>query len=157
MKTGIEKAIEEKFDYYFHLDDDDLWRDNHIQVVVEHVKKFPLAEFILTKAKYENIFLPQTEEKNVFYNNYIPKGEDSVHASHVYKLPLLGNIVLGVINHNHILAVQLNNKEVDCINIPPGDATILDNINYMVKNNIIKSLYIPIITVNKISDANFPV
>jgi hypothetical protein len=159
LKTGIEKAIEEKFDYYLHLDDDDLWRDNHIQVVVEHIKKFPLAYFILTKAKYRDTFLPQTGEQNVFYNNYIPKGEDSVHASHVYKLPLMGNVVLDVINHNHTLANKINNKEAgfNHINIPPGDATILDNINCIVKNNIIKSLYIPIVTVNKISDCNFPV
>jgi glycosyltransferase involved in cell wall biosynthesis len=159
LKTGIEKAIEEKFDYYLHLDDDDLWRENHIQVVVEHVKKFPLAEFILTKAKYKDTFLPQTEEKNVFYNNYIPKGEDSVHASHVYKLPLMGDVVLDIINHNHTLASKINNKEAgfEHVNIPPGDATILNKINSMVLTKEIKSLYIPIVTVNKISDCNFPV
>ena len=159
LKTGIEKAIEEKFNYYLHLDDDDEWIDIHIEVVVEHIKKFPLSSFILTKAKYENTFLPRTIEKNIFYNNYIPRGEDSVHASHVYKLPLLGNVVLDVINKNHILATKINNKErgFEGITIPPTDATILDNINSMVVTNKIKSLYIPIITVNKVSDQNYPV
>jgi hypothetical protein len=159
LKTGIEKAIEEKFDYYLHLDDDDEWRDIHIEVVVEHIKKFPSASFILTKAKYANIFLPRTPEINTFYNNYIPRGEDSVHASHVYKLPLLGNVVLYVINKNHILANKINNRErgFEGITIPPTDATILDNINSMVVTNKIKSLYIPIITVNKVSDQNCPV
>ena len=158
LKTGIEKAIEEKFNYYFHLDDDDEWRDNHIQVVVEHIKKFPLSSFILTKAKYRNTFLPITIEKNTFYNNYIPRGEDSVHASHVYKLPLLGNVVLDVINKNHILANKINKKEhgFEGITIPPGDATILNNINSMVVTKEIKSLYIPVITVNKVSDQNYP-
>ena len=159
LKTGIEKAIEEKFDYYLHLDDDDEWRDIHIEVVVEHIKKFPSASFILTKAKYAGIFLPRTPEINTFYNNYIPRGEDSVHASHVYKLPLLGNLVLDVINKNHILANKINNRErgFEGITIPPTDATILDNINSMVVTNKIKSLYIPIITVNKVSDQNYPV
>ena len=159
LKTGIEKAIEENFNYYLHLDDDDEWRDIHIEVVVEHIKKFPLSSFILTKAKYENTFLPRTIEKNTFYNNYIPRGEDSVHASHVYKLPLLGNVVLDVINKNHILANKINKKEhgFEGITIPPGDATILNNINSMVVTNKIKSLYIPIITVNKDSDENYPV
>lgn len=159
LKTGIEKAIEEKFDYYLHLDDDDEWRDIHIEVVVEHIKKFPSASFILTKAKYADIFLPRTPEINTFYNNYIPRGEDSVHASHVYKLPLLGNLVLDVINKNHILANKINNRErgFEGITIPPTDATILDNINSMVVTNKIKSLYIPIITVNKVSDQNYPV
>jgi hypothetical protein len=159
LKTGIEKAIEEKFDYYLHLDDDDEWRDIHIEVVVEHIKKFPSASFILTKAKYANIFFPRTPEINTFYNNYIPRGEDSVHASHVYKLPLLGNLVLDVINKNHILANKINNRErgFEGITIPPTDATILDNINSMVVTNKIKSLYIPIITVNKVSDQNYPV
>jgi len=159
LKMGIEKAIEENFDYYFHLDDDDEWRDIHIQVVVENIKKFPLSSFILTKAKYVDIFLPRTPETNTFYNNYIPRGEDSVHASHVYKLPLLGNLVLDVINKNHILANKINNKErgFEGITIPPTDATILDNINSMVVTNKIKSLYIPTITVNKVSDQNYPV
>jgi len=159
LKTGIEKAIEEKFDYYFHLDDDDQWRDIHIQVVVENINKFPDAAFILTKAKYSDIFLPTTKENNVFYNNYIPKGEDSVHASHVYKLPLLGDIVVDVINSNHTLANKINNKEdgFEDITIPPGDATILNHINSMVLTKEIKSLYIPIITVNKVSDQNYPV
>jgi hypothetical protein len=159
LKMGIEKAIEEKFNYYLHLDDDDEWRDIHIQVVVEYIKKFPLASFILTKAKYTNSFLPETNQTKIFYNNYIPKGEDSVHASHVYKLPLLGNVVLDVINKNHILATKINNKErgFEGITIPPTDATILDNINSMVVTNKIKSLYIPIITVNKVSDQNYPV
>lgn len=159
LKTGIEKAIEENFDYYFHLDDDDLWRDIHIQVVVEYIKKFPLASFILTKAKYTNSFLPETNQTKIFYNNYIPKGEDSVHASHVYNLHLLGNIVLDVINKNHTLANKINKKErgFEGITIPPGDATILDNVTSMVVAKKIKSLYIPIITVNKVSDQNYPV
>ena len=157
LKTGIEKAIEEKFDYYFHLDDDDEWRDIHIQVVVDHIKHFPLSDFILTKAKYKTGFLPRTNEKNIFYNNYIPKGEDSVHASHIYKLSVLGDVILNIINMNHILANKINNKEDVNIYIPPGDATILNHINNMVLNKKIKSLYIPIITVNKISDCNFPV
>jgi hypothetical protein len=157
LKTGIEKAIEEKFDYYFHLDDDDMWRDIHLQVVVEHIKHFPLADFILTKARYNNIFLPRTHETNTFYNNYIPQGEDSVHASHIYKLPLLGNVVLDVVNKNHILANKINNKEDIHIYIPPGDATVLDTIKYMTMSKQIKSLYIPIITVNKESDQNYPI
>jgi glycosyltransferase involved in cell wall biosynthesis len=158
LKTGIEKAIEENFDYYLHLDDDDEWIDIHIEVVLNHIKHFPHADFLLTRSKYVDTFLPRTNEQNTFYNNYIPHGGDSVHASHVYKLPLLGNVVLDVINKNHILANKINNKErgFEDITIPPGDATILDNINSMVLTNKIKSLYIPIITVNKVSDQNSP-
>ena len=159
LKTGIEKAIEEKFDYYFHLDDDDEWRDIHIEVVVNHIKHFPFADFLLTKSKYAHIFLPRTNEQNTFYNNYIPRGEDSVHASHIYRLPILGNLILDVINKNHILANKINNKErgFESITIPPTDATILNNINSMVLTNKIKSLHIPIVTVNKVSDQNYPV
>ena len=157
LKTGIEKAIEEKYDYYFHLDDDDEWTDFHIQVVVDHIKHFSFADFILTKSKYKNTFLPRTDEKNTFYNNYIPRREDSVHASHIYRLPILGKVVLDVINKNHILANKINNKEDVNMSISPGDARVLDEIKSMVLNKKIKSLYIPIVTVNKVSDGNFPV
>jgi len=157
LKTGIEKAIEEKFDYYFHLDDDDEWRDIHIEVVMKHIKHFPFADFILTKSKYANKFLPTTNEINTFYNNYIPQGEDSVHASHVYRLPILGSLILDIINKNHILANEINNKKDTSLRIPPTDATILNNINSMVVDKKIKSLYIPIVTVNKVSDCNLPV
>ena len=137
----------------------DQWRDIHVEVVVENINKFPDAAFILTKAKYSDIFLPRTIENKVFYNNYIPKGEDSVHASHVYKLPLLGDIVVDVINYNHTLATKINNKEdgFEDITIPPGDATILNHINSMVLTKEINSLYIPVITVNKVSDQNYPI
>ena len=157
LKTGIEKATEEKYDYYFHLDEDDEWRDNHIQVVVDHIKHFPFADFILTKAKYQHTFLPRTDETNTFYNNYIPRGEDSVHASHIYRLPILGNVILSVINRNHVLANKINSKEDTSIGIRATDATILDEIHSMVVNKKIKSLYIPIVTVNKATDGNFPV
>ena len=157
LKTGIEKAIEEKFNFYFHLDDDDEWRDIHIQLVVDHIKKFPFSQFILTRAKYTNIFLPQTKQTKIFYNNYIPIGCDSVHASHIYSLPLLGNVVLDIINQNHIMANKINNKEICDADIPPTDATILNKINSMVTTKKIKSLYIPVITVNKVTDQNFPV
>lgn len=50
LKTGIEQAIEEKFNFYFHLDDDDDWRNIHIQLVVDHIKKFPFSDFILRKS-----------------------------------------------------------------------------------------------------------
>jgi hypothetical protein len=157
LKTGIEKAIEEKFDYYFHLDDDDIWNDNHIEIVVDHIKQFPLAEFILTKSKYERIFFPRTDETNTFYNNYIPRREDSVHASHIYQLPFIGNVILDIINKNHIVANEINNKEDASLVIGPMDATVLDELNSMVVNKKIKSLYIPIVTVSKLSDGNFPV
>lgn len=157
LKTGIEKAIEENYDYYFHLDDDDEWSSNHIEIVVDHIKKFPLASFILTKASYENIFLPITDVNTLFYNNYIPIGEDSVHASHVYKLPLLGNVIIDIINYNHILANKINNHSDPNVTILPGDATILNKLNFMVKSNVIKSLFIPITTVTKKNDRNIPV
>ena len=157
LKTGIEKAIEEKYDYYFHLDDDDEWTDFHIKIVVDHIKHFPLSDFILTKSKYKNTFLPRTDEKNTFYNNYIPRGEDSVHASHIYGLPILGNLILNIINRNHVLANKINSKEDTSIGIRATDATILDEIHSMVVNKKIKSLYIPIVTVNKATDGNFPV
>ena len=54
------------------------------------------------------------------------------------------------------MANKINNKEICDADIPPGDATILNKINSMVTTKKIKSLYIPVITVNKISDQNFP-
>ena len=194
LKTGIEKAIEEKYDYYFHLDDDFTWIDTYIEVVVKHIKQFPLADFIFTKAYYINTLLPKTNEINIFYNNYIHhRGEDFVCASHIYRLSILGNVILDIINKNHILANKINNKEdirlahgdffltehvdiavlaasvtedndaralsedvfgkthisyhfPETIGIAPLDKTILDNINYMIIKDKIKSLYIPVIT-----------
>lgn len=156
IKTGLEKAMEENYDYYFHLDDDDTWTNTHIETVINHIIQFPLADFILTKSIYVNTFLPQTNQENTFYNNYTPRGCDSVHASHVYKLKSLGGTIINVINYNHILANKLNNKQTD-ETIDPGDMTLLNVIGNMVSNNEIKALYIPITTVSKASDANFPI
>ena len=55
------------------------------------------------------------------------------------------------------MANKINSKEDTSIGIRATDATILDEIHSMVVNKKIKSLYIPIVTVNKATDGNFPV
>ena len=138
------------------MDDDDTWSNTHIEIVVNHITQFPLADFILTKSVYVNIFLPRINEEKPFYNNYIPRGGDSVHASHIYKLKSLGITVLNIINDNHILANKLNNVQTNQT-IDPGDLTLLNTIGNMVINNQIKALYIPLATVAKLTECNLPV
>ena len=159
IKTGLEMAINENFDYYFHLDDDDVWKNNHIQIAIDHIKKYPEADFLLTKAQFRKGILPvRGIVSNIIeYNNYIITPADTVHASHVYNLKKLGSTILDILNNDYHRANQIHNKLLSEANIIPGDKTLVNNMADKQKNGQLKSLYIPILTVVKQTDYNLPI
>ena len=51
IEHGVRKAKEQKFRYYLHLDDDDYWEPNKLQVVKESIEEFPESDFIFHCSK----------------------------------------------------------------------------------------------------------
>jgi len=154
--NSYKKAMEENYDIALLLDDDDHWFDFHIKTVVDNFIKFPHTGLLITLSKYTDSFLPCIGKKikKICYNNYIPKFGDSVKAASAHNLRLIGNEYLAtreklikLVNETH-----LSKKKEE---IAPADGTFLKRIGELVKSGKVKSLYIPIMSVEKKSDCNW--
>ena len=160
---GIKKAMEDGYKYYLHLDDDDMWLENHVEEINKSILLFPKSDFIYTYSKYEHTKLPKENIKKMDYNNLIPKEQNIVHSTWCVNLNTLGPLFdklytnrIDQINRiNQINRMNIHsNKE---INYHPFDACLLIAINGCVKKGTIQSLLIPKITCIKESDQNVPV
>ena len=158
--VGIKKAIEENFNYYLHLDDDDVWKNNHIEIINDTILKFPQVDFMVNKAIYKNITLPREfHNKNnikIAYNNFLVKMRNSVHSSWTVNLKTLGNIFINIQEERINIIEKIRNKDLKEYQMIPLDAEILAKMTLMQKNNTIKCIYIPICTVIKRTDINIP-
>lgn len=155
---GIKKAIEEKYDYYFHLDDDDLWSNNHIENAISYIKEFPQVDFMICKSNYEKLFLPKEHKKIKIkkYNNFIIKKENSVHSSWIVNLNTLGTFFLEKYIKRINLITNIKNKVIKETKLLPFDLTLLEDMEQEQKNNKLKAICILEYTVTKKTDVNIP-
>lgn len=124
---GINKIIKENYNYYFHLDDDDSWKPNHVEIVVKYINRFPKVDVLYSRSVYLDGYMPyyHEPEENVTYNNFPLKPAHSVHSTHVYNVKTLGNL---------LLEISLNlQKQADIINNKNNDQD-KNNIEYYKRN-----------------------
>lgn len=148
------KAKEEGYDIALMLDDDDYYYPAYINSVVDNFIKFPETGFMITKSEYcGRGFLPRTNIVNINYNNYIPRGKDSVRSSHVHNINLISDEVLSLMKGmiDDVEKMHLSNTKWD---LYPGDAKVLDMIGKRVYEGDYKSLYIPVNLVRKANEGN---
>lgn len=122
-------------DYILPKDDDDIWEPNHVANMEKYIKMYPLSGLITSKASYmtRKTYLPRTQEKNIYLNNYESKPKDSVRSSHVYRA--------------HVYKEAIEVASHGNVNIP-HDMRVLQAIN----NMHVPVLYIPETTVHKLSE-----
>lgn len=156
---GIKKALDEKYDYYFHLDDDDLWSPNHIENAVTYIKQFPLVDFMICKSNYENIILPREAHKikTKNYNNFIISQCNSVHSSWIINLNTLGVFLTEKFTYRLNIINEIKNKKIKEYELNPFDASLLINLKNLQKIGKIKAICILERTVTKESDCNIPI
>jgi len=157
---GLRQAIKEKFKYYVHLDDDDIWLNNHLETVNEVVDKFPKVGFIVSYSKYKNIHLPREfiGKKNIkiFYDNFKPRGANSVHSSWIVNLEYLGDTFLKIYEERLGKINMIKDGKIKEFEFKETDRTLLDKINNLQKNKKVKCIFIPKCTVEKKTDGNIP-
>jgi hypothetical protein len=157
-RIAIKKAIEEDFDYYFHIDDDDVWKLNHIETYVANLKKFPETAFMICKSKFNKGILPRSHKsitKNG-YNNYMVKSCDSVHASWCINLHILGKLLMELYDERISTIDKIKRNLIKETAIYPMDANILKNISNQQKNKKIKCMCLVSNTCVKLNDCNIP-
>lgn len=115
IKLGLEKALNEGFNYYFHLDDDDIWLPRHIETVRLYLTMFPKSDFLFTRSHYchKYIIPPDNYNKDlskIGYNNYPPIPGHTCHSTHVYNLNTLGSIIIKDLEYHELMASNIHNQ-----------------------------------------------
>ncbi len=155
--TGLQMIKEGEFNYYFHLDDYDYWYPEYIKYAINCLEQYPQSAFTICKSYYiNNIELPKATISALYYNNYIIKKCDSVHASWIINMNLIGDELLKVYTQylEQVLLIKLNpNSE---ILFPPCDSAILSHFRILQLTNKIKAICLPIKHVKKVTDGNQP-
>lgn len=158
-RLAIKKAIEENFDYYFHIDDDDTWDLNHIETYVNNLKIFSETAFMICKANYKNTILPRSHTKITTnsYNNYKVRSCDSVHASWCINLNILGNLLMSLYDKRISDINKIKNNNIKERRLGPLDANILSNIGNLQNKGQIKCMCLTSNTCTKLKDGNIPI
>lgn len=75
---GIEKALEEGFEYICSLDHDEYWSNNHLESLYEFIKENEDYSVITSRCNYLNIKIVPVHSKS---GEYLPVAGDVVHSS----------------------------------------------------------------------------
>lgn len=150
---GVKMGLEMGIDYYIHIDDDDEWSENHIQLLNSNIKKLN-PDFIYTRSKYEDILLPRENTREIKLNNLPPRRLNVVQSSTCLNLKTLGKELLQHFERRFQVIDDMKTNKIQEILLDPFDATKWDLISS--KENV-KTLYIPVITCYKKTDRNIPV
>jgi flagellar biosynthesis GTPase FlhF len=157
LHQGIVKAIDCGYSYYVHLDDDDRWTDNHLQLLADTIKEFPNADFLNTCSTLGRIILPKTGQYvKLYYNNVYPTGNDIVHATWCLNLKTLANVTIKFNEKRLALIEQIRKKEIVETNTQPYDYCVVNHYNDLFRKGYFNSICIPKITCCKKNDMNIP-
>jgi hypothetical protein len=154
--TGLAMIKDSGFDYYFHLDDDDYWYPEYIKYAINCLEQYPESAFTICKAYYANTELPRATISELSYNNYLIRACDSVHASWIINMNLIGDELLKIYTQylEQVLLIKLNPESE--ILFPPCDSAILSHFSILQRTNKIKAICLPIKHVRKETDGNIP-
>jgi glycosyltransferase involved in cell wall biosynthesis len=80
INTGIDISLSEGYDYICHLDHDDYWDNNHLEVINKCIEETK-SDWVCTKSNYvQNLVFPRINTDKM-YVDFIPKPETLIHSS----------------------------------------------------------------------------
>ena len=128
---GIDIAISNGYDYVCHLDHDDYWDTNHLELISNVINHDPTFAFIHTQSTYMNSILPNTEQSNIVVN----------------RLPIPGQLIHSSVCINHKLLPLRYRDTFHETGIPnASDADLWERLSAVIIDNNYKSYYIPLLT-----------
>lgn len=143
--TAIELCKKNNINYYCSLDDDDLWLPFHLEILNMGFTSFEESCFVYTNSVYTDknnitkLFPAQQVLSFLQYNNLPPKPENLIHSTVCWKIDKIPLKYRNVIEQKRTY---------------PADADMWERINTYCSENNLKTLYIPITTVIKDSEAD---
>lgn len=134
MNKGLEIARILGYKYYLHLDDDDSWLPNHIEIINNVYEKFESCIFVNTLSTYEKNYLPiEKVDKNVYPNNLLPKPRGMIHSSFSFRID--------IITFNYFTSFK--QYEIN----QPSDVLMLEKIrDFIISHKEYCSIYTPILS-----------
>lgn len=127
INYGIKLALNEGFDYICHLDHDDWWSNNHLELIKQCIVETN-ADWICTKSTYNNTTLPNINGIDLYYV-FHPRSSSLIHSSvcmNFKKIPLFYRNIY---------------EETGVVGLP-ADAELWERCrDYIVRNNL-QSIYI---------------
>lgn len=124
LQEGIDLAIRDGMDWYFHLDDDDTWSPAHLDTYTQAIRRNPSVSFVCSKARIGGMILPRENVGDIRPNNYRPKPADSIHATWAIRLDTLGETLSRHYNEERSWAFNDPRKISQ-----PSDARLLGKIS----------------------------
>lgn len=118
---GINKSISDGFEYVCHLDHDDVWYNNHLEILNDAILKTE-SLWLCTKSEYvRNLVYPNINSEN-YLIPYYPQPEGLIHSS-------------TCINFKKIPLRHRNVFEETGISGLPGDADLWERITVFLHEN----------------------
>ena len=118
---GMQKALEQGFDYVCCLDHDDYWGKNHLAVINKVIEETK-ADWICTKAKYRKKILPANDLRN----SVIPFS------------PIPGGIIKSAVCYNQkTIPVRIRDTFAETGEAIPGDSDLWERMaQYMQEHGL---------------------
>jgi hypothetical protein len=90
FNTSRQKAIDEGYMWICHLDDDDTWDNNRLEILNNTILGYPEACFLFNYSTHiNNAVLPVERVTKLEYNNLIPRPANCIHSSYVFNSRML--------------------------------------------------------------------
>jgi len=80
INTGIDISLSENNNYICHLDHDDYWSPNHLEIINNCIEETN-SDWICTKSKYVNNRVLPTNNPKTLFSNFLPAPMSLIHSS----------------------------------------------------------------------------
>lgn len=138
INTGIDISLSEGNNYICHLDHDDYWENNHLEIINKCVQETN-SDWVCTKSNYVNgITLPSVNH-NDLYVDFLPKQMSLIHSS------VCMNFQTIQLKYRDLFS------ETGSVGLP-SDADLWDRCAQFIIDNNLKSTLINQITCNHIEE-----
>lgn len=131
INHAINTAISENFEYLCHLDHDDFWFENHLELLNKCIKETN-SDWICTKSSYKvDLILPDIKDKSE-YVNFLPQKFKVIHSStcvNFKKIPL-----------------RYKNLYEERNELLSSDADLWERCREVIENNNLKSTLVNVLT-----------
>ena len=127
INNGIDISMSEENYYICHLDHDDFWLPNHLELINKCIEETG-SDWICTKSKYVNNMILPTNIPNTLFSNFLPKPRALIHSSVCMNFKTIPLRYRDLFNET---------GKIDL----PADAELWDRCqNYIINNNLTSTL-----------------
>ena len=138
LNVGIDISLSEGNNYICHLDHDDYWENNHLELINKCIEETN-SDWICTKSNYLNtVILPFTNGTGL-YINHLPKSESLIHSSVCMNFKTIPLKYRDLFNETGVVGL-------------PADAELWDRCAKYILSNNLKSTLINIVTCNHVNE-----